>query len=121
MDPRSSPRSQLRRRVVVALVALGLVLAGLALTVPRSDAGAMTATHHGPAATTSRALTASQLALHDQMRKLWEDHVTWTRLAIVTFADGSAGFDATAEAFMSNLATCGNCNISRPFLGNYED
>ena len=26
--------------------------------------------------------------------------------------------NATAEEFMSNLATCGNCTISRPFLGN---
>jgi hypothetical protein len=29
-----------------------------------------------------------------------------------------AAANATAEEFMSNLATCGNCNISRPFLGN---
>ena len=42
------------------------------------------------------------MVFHDQMRKLWEDHVTWTRLAIVTFADGSAGFDATATRLLQN-------------------
>lgn len=36
------------------------------------------------------------------MRMLWEDHVTWTRLAIVTFADGSGGLDATAARLLAN-------------------
>src|SRR5215213_10784865 len=53
-------------------------------------------------------LTAQQVAFHDQMRKLWEDHVTWTRLAIVTFADGSQGFPATAGRLLQNQVDLGN-------------
>jgi hypothetical protein len=42
------------------------------------------------------------------MRKLWEDHVTWTRLAIVTFADGSDGFAATADRLLQNQRDIGD-------------
>jgi len=52
--------------------------------------------------------TKRQVAFHDDMRKLWEDHITWTRLAIVTFADGSAGFDATAGRLLANQTDIGN-------------
>ena len=50
------------------------------------------------------------------MRKLWEDHVTWTRLAIVTFADGSAGFEATAERLLQNQSDIGGA--IKPFHGD---
>jgi hypothetical protein len=62
-----------------------------------------------------RALTPAQAAFQDQMRVLWEDHVTWTRLAIVTFADGSAGFDATAARLLRNQEDIGDA--VKPFYG----
>jgi hypothetical protein len=100
------PNPALRWRAVVALIAAAM-LALLAIRVP---AGAVQdgQTHphgHGADFTPS---TKRQVAFHDDMRKLWEDHITWTRLAIVAFADGSAGFDATAGRLLANQTDIGN-------------
>jgi hypothetical protein len=114
------------RSIPVSLLALvALVAALLATTVSgehRADADtsghnstAVASEHQGPSA---RALTASQLAFHDAMRKLWEDHVTWTRMAIVTFAaDGaeSASFAASADRLMQNQVDIGDA--IKPYYG----
>jgi hypothetical protein len=105
------------RRIPLRLVAAAVLSAGV-LTAGMLTAGAVgTSPHLGTAAhgVGHRALTARQLAFHDQMRKLWEDHVTWTRLAIVTFADGSAGFPATAERLLDNQDDIGAAIA--PFFG----
>lgn len=108
MRSRPVATDQLRRTLTLAFPIAALVLALLAWAVPRSHAQTdRPAFSHGHVASATRAVPAAQLALHDQMRKLWEDHVTWTRLAIVTFADGSAGFDATAQRLLQNQADIG--------------
>jgi len=111
-----SPELTGRRRTVPLIFAvLVAVLAGLfTLTAERGTAHASdTAGHdHGRPAGLP---TAAQVAFHDQMRKLWEDHVTWTRLAIVTFADGSQGFGATATRLLQNQTDIGNAVT--PFYG----
>ena len=112
-----------RRRRLLPLIG---VLAGALLIVPAVVVynapanAAVTASYsesvgqHGHV--DARALTLKQVVFHDQMRKLWEDHVTWTRLAIVTFADGSAGFDATATRLLQNQTDLGNA--IKPFYGS---
>ncbi|MBI5105680.1 MAG: hypothetical protein HZB46_12000 [Solirubrobacterales bacterium] len=60
--------------------ALRLALAG----TPRAHAHA--GHGQGDRAGVSARTTAKQAAFRDAMRKLWEDHITWTRLAIVSFA-----------------------------------
>jgi len=46
---------------------------------------------------------------------LWEDHIAWTRLAIVTFADESPGFPETAERLLRNQSGIGDAIA--PFYG----
>jgi hypothetical protein len=90
-----------------------LALAPAALTVGLGGMPAAAGRGHGPVFTPHN---AAQIAFHDAMRKLWEDHVTWTRLAIVTFADGSAGFPATADRLLQNQVDIGDA--VKPFYGD---
>jgi hypothetical protein len=58
-------------------------------------------------------------AFHDAMRKLWEDHITWTRLYIVsaaTLADDLPDLAATADRLLANQDDIGDA--LRPFYGD---
>jgi hypothetical protein len=54
--------------------------------------------------------------LRTDMRKLWEDHVTWTRLYIVSVAAGLPDKDATAQRLLQNQVDIGNA--IKPFYGD---
>jgi hypothetical protein len=65
------------------------------------------------------ALAQSPIDRHDfdaAMRKLWEDHVTWTRLYIVSAVAGLPDKDANAERLLQNQADIGNA--IKPFYGD---
>jgi len=118
MIPTRFPRISRRSLMLTVPVALAGLL--LAWAVPTASAGAnppaapAAATGHGhDGAPAPR--TPAQVAFHDQMRKLWEDHITWTRLAIVTFADGSNGFPATATRLLANQQDIGDA--IKPYYG----
>jgi hypothetical protein len=49
------------------------------------------------------------------MRRLWTDHALWTRVAIVTFAGGTAGFGANADRLLANQTDIGNA--VKPYYG----
>src|SRR5215472_5095276 len=104
-----------QRSVPLAFALVIAVIAGVfAFTTQRGEAHAGVLGHDhtvGPVGLP----TAAEVTFHDQMRKLWEDHVTWTRLAIVEFADGSAGFNATATRLLQNQTDIGNAIA--PFYG----
>jgi hypothetical protein len=50
------------------------------------------------------------------MRKLWEDHIGWTRLFIVETLGGLPGKDATAQRLLKNQDDIGNA--IKPFYGD---
>lgn len=61
-------------------------------------------------------MTAEQTAFHDGMRKLWEDHITWTRLYIVSAAADLPDKGATAGRLLQNQVDIGNA--IKPFYGD---
>jgi hypothetical protein len=61
-------------------------------------------------------LTAAQVAFHDDFRKLWEDHVTWTRLVIVNSAANAPGYPASANRLVENQTDIGDA--IKPYYGN---
>ncbi|MCW2963778.1 MAG: hypothetical protein JWO17_1030 [Actinomycetia bacterium] len=71
---------------------------------------AMTMTVHS-----SPALSAKGVALRTDMRKLWEDHVTWTRLAIISLETGTPDTNATVARLLQNQTDIGNA--IKPYYG----
>jgi hypothetical protein len=58
----------------------------------------------------------ASLVFQDAMRKLWEDHITWTRLYIVSAVAGLPDQGATAERLLRNQDDIGNA--IKPFYGD---
>ena len=52
---------------------------------------------------------------HDAMRRLWEDHITWTRLYIVSAAAGLPDADQTAQRLLKNQTDIGDAIV--PYYG----
>jgi hypothetical protein len=59
---------------------------------------------------------ANQASLRNSMRKLWEDHITWTRLYIIAAEAASPDTDATAQRLLQNQTDIGN--VIKPFYGD---
>jgi hypothetical protein len=53
---------------------------------------------------------------NNSMRKLWEDHITWTRLYIVSAVADLPDKDATTNRLLQNQTDIGNA--IKPFYGN---
>jgi len=90
------------------LIALLAALAALAVS------GGQNAMAHERIATQGT-VPSSQVALRQDLRSLWEDHVTWTRLAIISLTTGSPDTKATVARLLRNQADIGNAIV--PFYG----
>ena len=100
-----------------AVVSLAAVLAlALAVTLGPGIAGAANTTDVASAGSGARVHKA---IFHDAMRKLWEDHITWTRLFIVSAAtekDPLPDLAATTDRLLANQTDIGNA--IKPYYGS---
>jgi hypothetical protein len=73
-----------------------------------------------PATQTTSARSSSNMPKDDDlrsaMRKLWDDHITYTRLFIVDAAAGLPEKDATTARLLQNQVDIGNA--IKPYYGN---
>ena len=91
------------------LIALFGALVALALS------GGHDASAHDDASHASTAISEKELALRQDMRKLWEDHVTWTRLAVISLTTDAPDTQATVGRLLTNQTHIGNA--IKPFYG----
>lgn len=61
-------------------------------------------------------VTNEEIELRLGMRKLWEDHITWTRMYIVESVGGLPGKDSTAARLLKNQEDIGNA--IKPYYGD---
>jgi hypothetical protein len=97
---------------LTALVAFFSALAALAVSNGHDAHAHGNALHE----TQGAAVTNKQVALRTGMRVLWEDHIVWTRLAIISLTTGSPDTEATVGRLLQNQADIGDA--VKPFYGN---
>jgi hypothetical protein len=97
---------------LTALVAFFSALAALAVSngMEMAQAHATITVHSSPT------LSAKAAALRADLRTLWEDHVAWTRLAIISLETGTPDTDATVARLLRNQSDIGNA--IKPYYGN---
>ena len=92
---------------------------GLVLALATTACGSVTpqpSSSPAKAATSVQLSSTKYMAFHDGMRKLWEDHVTWTRLYIVSAVAGLPDTTATATRLLQNQTDIGNA--VKPYYGD---
>jgi len=72
--------------------------------------------HNDTSHAATAAISPQELALRQDMRKLWEDHITWTRLAIISLTTDSRDTQATVGRLLRNQTDIGNA--IKPYYGS---
>ena len=67
------------------------------------------------AMSTATSPSPASAQLHDAMRRLWSDHVVWTRLYIVSAVAGDASAQTAANRLLRNQEDIGNAIV--PYYG----
>jgi len=105
-------------------LALSVLVATFSALVALAFSGGHDAMAHGntdkqasvPANASSSSISMKEFALRNEMRKLWEDHVTWTRVAIISLVSGSPDTSASVARLLRNQTDIGNA--IKPFYGS---
>jgi hypothetical protein len=98
-------------------VGMTLAIAVLAALIALVAAGGTAALANGDGGRDGKgSISKKELTLRNDMRKLWEDHITWTRLAIISLTTDSPDTQATVGRLLQNQDDIGDA--IKPFYGN---
>lgn len=116
MNASKSPSLHTLRYLVIGIVAAALLLSGFSVLAAsrQQDNNPVSSSQVAQSASASGKISA--FAFQNAMRKLWEEHVTWTRLYIISAAADLPDKDATAQRLLQNQADIGNA--VKAFYGN---
>jgi hypothetical protein len=104
-------KTRASRPIPIALTALVAFFSALAALAVSNGHSAQAHNDHQRAK-----ITQEELALRNDMRRLWEDHIVWTRLAIISLTTDAPDTEATVGRLLQNQADIGNA--VKPFYGD---
>jgi hypothetical protein len=94
---------QARNRTWIITLGVAAMLIGGARAGTAADAASIAeGAHRGATVQHAQAASVSAARLREDMRKLWSDHVIWTRDYIVAAIAGSPGANAAATRLLKN-------------------
>lgn len=91
---------------LLMILTIALATSGLAIALAPSAQ---------PHDTVSAASRTNRAAFHDAMRRLWEDHIVWTRMAIIGIVDDRPDQAFAIERLLRNQDDIGDA--IKPFYG----
>ena len=94
--------------VVAALIALSISVGAVSNSINARDKSGVTVSDPDG--------RDKKSAFHGAMRKLWEDHVTWTRVFIISAAADLPDKNAATQRLLQNQTDIGNA--IKPFYGD---
>ena len=105
------------RTLPIATITLGLLLVSCSADQVTDQSATTGPTLHtvGPSMPDGHSAAATRTAFRAGMRQLWEDHITWTRLFIVSAAADLPDLGPTADRLLRNQQDIGDA--IKPFYG----
>jgi hypothetical protein len=99
---------QTRNRALIKALGVAVIVIGSAQVGAAAGESVIASdTRRGPAAQRAQATSANAARLREDMRRLWSDHVIWTRDYIVAAIDGSPDAKAAATRLLRNQEDIG--------------
>lgn len=96
----------MRKALVILLVVVGMI----------ANKECLLAQNNKEMVMGSKLLCSPAFELKTNMRKLWEDHIVWTRNVILCLVDGLPGYDQSLKRLLQNQVDIGN--IIKPYYGD---